>query len=602
MRVEVLSLRLLRTYGLFFYRLVGRRMIALVVLMTVMSYAEGFGISLFFPLFAGSGGGPAADSPMRFVFRLLHLESTPRAVLPVIVGVFTAKGVLFFITVTYQYFLASQIARKLRGRLIAALGAADYLYITRTTSGFHANILTNEVNRAEQAFVNFARALPSAINVGVFFLIVLLLDWQLTASCVVMGLLLVVALRFPGRIVREYSAKTTQENGLLATLLIQCVQGFKYLRATASFDRFKRRIDGSAAQLAHLEYRSGAATALLFSVSQPLMVVFIAAVLYFRLGSNNVASASLFLVLIYLFRIMSELFTLQTNWQAFCSYSGGVDVTSRVADELAAAREASGTTPYPGFHESLSSTQVSFAYGDGPPVLEDVTLTVPKNGSVAFVGESGAGKSTLVDLLIGVLRPTRGQVRVDGVDLTELALEDFRGRVGYVPQDPVLFDDTIENNISLWTDAPRERVRDAAERAHCLRFIEEAPGGFGARVGERAIQLSGGQKQRLAIARELFRQPEILVLDEATSALDSESERAIQRSIDELKGQITLVIIAHRLSTVRNCDHIYVLDRGHIIEEGKYDELLARPGSRFRAMCELQNLLPRQSTSSTNVP
>jgi subfamily B ATP-binding cassette protein MsbA len=163
----------------------------------------------------------------------------------------------------------------------------------------------------------------------------------------------------------------------------------------------------------------------------------------------------------------------------------------------------------------------------------------------------------------------------------------------------MLFDDTVANNIALWQEGvDRERVVAAARRAHCAEFIEALPAQYEAQVGDRGALLSGGQRQRLAIARELLKQPEILVLDEATSALDSESESAIQRSIDELKGQMTIVIIAHRLSTIRGVDRIYVLHEGRIVESGTYDELWRAEGSRFRRMCELQQLGDDQAETS----
>jgi len=157
----------------------------------------------------------------------------------------------------------------------------------------------------------------------------------------------------------------------------------------------------------------------------------------------------------------------------------------------------------------------------------------------------------------------------------------------------VLFDDTVAANIALWSDSyTPDQIRDAAERARCLEFIERMPQQFETPVGDRGVKLSGGQRQRLAIARELVRSPDLLVLDEATSALDSESELAIQQSIDQLKGKVTIIIIAHRLSTIRGADRVYVLSEGKIVEDGGFDELASRPGGTFRRMCELQELAP----------
>jgi subfamily B ATP-binding cassette protein MsbA len=193
--------------------------------------------------------------------------------------------------------------------------------------------------------------------------------------------------------------------------------------------------------------------------------------------------------------------------------------------------------------------------------------------------------------MMGTLKASSGTVAMDGTRIDDLDLATLRQRIGYVPQDATLFDDTVAANIALWSDAyTHDQLRAAAERARCLEFIDRMPHGFETPIGDRGVKLSGGQRQRIAIARELLRDPDILVLDEATSALDSESELAIQQSIDHLKGRMTIVIIAHRLSTIRGADRVHVLSDGKIVEHGAFDELAARPGGKFRRMCELQEV------------
>ncbi|HYW34936.1 MAG TPA: ATP-binding cassette domain-containing protein, partial [Balneolaceae bacterium] len=228
--------------------------------------------------------------------------------------------------------------------------------------------------------------------------------------------------------------------------------------------------------------------------------------------------------------------------------------------------------------------------------IKNIDLTIPARSTVAFVGESGAGKSTLVDTLNLLLKPQKGRIRIDGTDSREVELHSWRRQIGYVSQETVVFDDTVANNISLWTgDYAKDKmfrgqVRDAAKKAHAHNFIMDLPGGYQTRVGDRGVRLSGGQRQRLFIARELFKRPNLLILDEATSALDTESERYIQESIDALKGEITVVIIAHRLSTIKNVDLVFVLDDGRLLEGGSYRALSMQRKSRFREMVEMQSL------------
>jgi len=231
---------------------------------------------------------------------------------------------------------------------------------------------------------------------------------------------------------------------------------------------------------------------------------------------------------------------------------------------------------------------VGFRYGDGDPVLGGISLTIPKGKVVALVGPSGAGKTTLADLLPRFHDPTEGRILLDGVPLTRLKRRSLRALMGVVSQDTVLLNNTVFANIAYGSpDATRERVEAAAEAANAAGFIRQLPQGFDTVLGERGTRLSGGQRQRIAIARALLRDPPILILDEATSALDTESERLVQQAIDRLMQDRTVLVIAHRLATVRDADEIVVLDEGRIVQLGTHDELY-RAGGLYRRLHDLQ--------------
>lgn len=585
-------------YFRYFRSYAGPRVYLLIVLAALSGWAEGIGIALLFPLFTrGSpGGDDFVSHALAATFGLLHIPMTPLAALPAIVVLFCLKGVLNFLTTNLQFYLSAQTTRRLRDRTVRALGEADFRYILSTNSGSLTNLLVNEVPRATSGFLYLSRVWVPLINILVFFAIILTLDWQLTMLVSVMGLMVLLVMRIPSRLGKGYSTTLTVESGVLASLLIQCVQAFKFLKTTAGFDRFRPRIERSTGTLAHAEHRSGTVLGVTSSVTQPLMVLFLAGILYYRLAVRKDDLAPLFVLLMYLFRIMGEVFLLQTSWQIFISLTGSVDLVWKALPNIEAHKEPVGKERLGKVGQGLSCAGVSFSYAaDSPPVLCDVSLTIARHSTVAFVGESGSGKTTLVDLLTGTLPASSGIVAIDGVDLRHVDLDSLRERIGYVPQDCPVFEDTFANNISMWTAAPgdavaRARIREAAARAQCLDFIEAMPGGFDAPIGERGVTLSGGQRQRLAIARELFKSPEILVLDEATSALDSESEIALQKSIDALKGQMTILIVAHRLSTIRNCDRVFVLGNGKLLEEGVPEALVNRPDSAFRRLWELQRL------------
>jgi ATP-binding cassette subfamily B protein len=217
--------------------------------------------------------------------------------------------------------------------------------------------------------------------------------------------------------------------------------------------------------------------------------------------------------------------------------------------------------------------------GSDDDALHDVTLTIPAGETVAFVGSSGSGKSTLLNLVLGFIRPTSGRVLVDGADAQELDLRTVRRHVSVVPQESVLFEGTIRENVAYGLpDAPDDVVRAALRDANALDFVEAQPKGWDTVVGERGARLSGGQRQRIAIARALVRDPRILLLDEATSALDTESELLVKEALGRLMRGRTTLVVAHRLSTIRQADRIVVLEHGRIVEQGTHDQLVARGG------------------------
>ncbi|MDO5442453.1 MAG: ATP-binding cassette domain-containing protein, partial [Bacteroidia bacterium] len=244
-----------------------------------------------------------------------------------------------------------------------------------------------------------------------------------------------------------------------------------------------------------------------------------------------------------------------------------------------------------GFNEGISFRNVSFRYEDGTKeVLDDVSLDIPKGRTVAIVGASGAGKSTLVDLIPRFYDIEEGTITVDGKNIKNLRIKDLRSLIGNVNQDPILFNDTVFNNIAFGVEgATMEQVMEAARIANAHDFIMEKEDGYNTNIGDRGCKLSGGQRQRISIARAILKNPPILILDEATAALDTESERIVQEALERLMSSRTTIAIAHRLSTIKGADEIIVMDEGRIVERGKHDDLIARNGY-YKKLNDMQAL------------
>ncbi len=273
---------------------------------------------------------------------------------------------------------------------------------------------------------------------------------------------------------------------------------------------------------------------------------------------------------------------IQVLFQAFTLW-GGAEAS---IDRIGAVLDTPSTTPDPVVaavplpaQTEIVFDRVTFAYEPGRPVLRDLSLVIPRGQRLALVGPSGAGKSTLAQLLLRLYDPQSGSVRLSGVDLRQFAASDLRKQFGVVPQDPFIFRTTVRDNVRVArSDATDEAIQRACELANAWEFIARLPGGLDSRVGEGGSSLSGGQRQRLAIARALLADPQCFIFDEATSALDTLSEQLIQDAFEKNLGGRTVIFIAHRLATVKNCDRILVIADGRVTQDGRYDALVAQPG------------------------
>jgi ATP-binding cassette subfamily C protein len=301
-----------------------------------------------------------------------------------------------------------------------------------------------------------------------------------------------------------------------------------------------------------------------------------------------------FLLLLFLFNRMIPLFSsIQANYQQYLNALPAFEKVMEIQTRCEAAAESKGDLSGEGdLRGEVRLEGVSFAYIEGEhQVISDLDLTVRVGQTTAIVGPSGAGKSTIADLVTALIVPDRGRVLVDDTPLRRERVRSWRNRIGYVEQDTFLFNDTVRANL-LWAhpEASEEKIWEALRLAAAERFVSELPNGLETVLGDRGVRLSGGERQRLALARALLREPSLLILDEATSSLDSENEKRIQRAIEGLHGSITILIITHRLSTIRGADVIHVLEGGRLVESGSWGALLAKEGGRFGALAKAQGI------------
>ncbi|RJQ35934.1 ABC transporter ATP-binding protein [Candidatus Parcubacteria bacterium] len=311
---------------------------------------------------------------------------------------------------------------------------------------------------------------------------------------------------------------------------------------------------------------------------------------YFLVRSGQLTPGGLVAFNAYTAIVFRPLTIIANNWDVVQNGLAAIDRAEKIIEKPAEPYMPANAVILPELKGAVEFRGVSFAYGPRrKAVIENISFQIPAGTSVALVGESGVGKSTLVDLISGFYAPTKGKVLLDGHDVRRLDLGFLRSQIAVVPQELLLFNDTVRHNIRYGSFGRSDAaVAQAAEQAHAAEFIRSFPRGFKQLVGERGVKLSVGQKQRLAIARAILRDPKILILDEPTSALDARSEAAIQESLNELMKDRTTFVIAHRLSTVRKANLILVLAKGEIVEQGTHAELIQKPDGVYRRLYELQ--------------
>lgn len=383
-------------------------------------------------------------------------------------------------------------------------------------------------------------------------------------------------------------------NGHMTGIGIKVADIFGYLkfyRVTGRTRAAREDAEKIFAEYANAHYRSQIFSPVMRGLMDSAAVIFIGSFLYWRivLSGDSVATALIFLAIFY--RLAPKIASMQDSFFQAQSYLSWYERWHKLIEVARTHRQQPSGTSAPTFADGLLLDKLWFAFEREQPILQDISLQVCAGDCIAIVGTSGGGKSTLLDLVTGLLTPTGGRLLLGGQPLESFDREAWCAHLGYVPQECPIFHTSVLANIA-WGDPQPDPARalDCARRAHALEFIEALPEGMDTVIGERGARLSGGQRQRLGIARALYRDAWLLILDEATSALDGASEEIVQQALAEMKGSVAMLVVAHRLKTVRMADRIIVLDSGRIAEEGTWDELVQRRG-KFSDMLAQQGMV-----------
>ncbi|MCH8535835.1 MAG: ABC transporter ATP-binding protein/permease [Flavobacteriaceae bacterium] len=585
------------TYFKFYWKYLKWRMLVILLFSFLMGLLDGLGLTMFIPLFELATNDGGAVSPeklgdMKFVVEWIEaagIDLTINKVLVFMLLLFSLKGLLVFAESTYKLKVRLNFVRKLRFDHFDDLDALEYKHFTTSDSGRIQNTLSGEVGAIVNSFTHYFGTLKNLILLCSYIGLALVSNFQFSIFIILGAIITNGIYSYFYKKTKQLSREKTKVTHGFQGLLIQFVQHFKYLKATNNSKKYKQKLKDIIEDAIKIDFTKGILSGILSGIREPMTIAIIVLAIYVQLNFFSAPFGSILLSLLFFYRSLNYLVSVQNSWNQFLGVTGSMENTEAFKEEMILNKEQKGELQPILTELSLSIKEVDFYYGS-EQILNQINLDIPNRSTVALVGESGSGKTTLVNMIAGLLKPDQGCIQIGNYSLNDIDLNYYRSKIGYITQEPAIFNDTLFNNVTFWDEPSAEnleRFNEALKKAALYDFVQTLKNRHEVKLGDNGVTLSGGQKQRVSIARELYRDIEILILDEATSALDSQTEHEIQTNIDSLKGQFTTIIIAHRLSTVKNADQIVLMDQGKVLDVAPLEEL-ALKNKKFKQMLDLQ--------------
>lgn len=483
------------------------------------------------------------------------------------------------------------LADRLRKRIFEQLQAFPLSYFTEARCGELVNTITTEIERLKNIFGGTSFVFTRALVLTVYFISMFSISWQLSILSMMIFGLLAVGISTLNRKVRETSFGVSEANGKLNSRSLEFINGIQTVHASATHEFERERFYQISRELLDSSITVVRAWAVVKPIAESIGITVLISLIIISFSLFTLPVASLLTFFFILIKVVPALQDVNGTLALISTLSGSMENIKELLRTDNKTYFQNGNVPFTGLKRSIDLVSVDFSYDSRSPVLQNISLVIERGKMTALVGQSGSGKTTLAGLISRFHDVTEGQVLIDGVDVRQFDVDSLRRKMAVVSQSTFIFNTSVRENIAYGVfDATEDRIREAARLANALEFIQEMPNGFDTILGDRGARLSGGQQQRIAIARALLRNPEILILDEATSALDSVSESLIQQSLEKLAVGRTVIAIAHRLSTIAKADKVVVLEQGHVVEQGSYQELLQQRGALWEYHCKQHEL------------
>ncbi len=583
-------------YFRFYYSGTGYKLFINFFLCIIVSLLDGMGLAMFMPLFQAVGDNAADEKHsmgqlhyLTDVIQSWGFQLNINTVLLILVILFLMKGVIKFLQLNYQVNLRHRFLKRLRLSLVDQLQELSYKGFLQLNAGKIQNILTTEMQRLFQGMNFYFNAAQAVVILLTYIALAFLADYQF-AILVAAGA--AISNFFYRRIyiaTKKASMDLSRKGNKFNGFLIQAVHHFKYLKSTNYFSTYSKKLKQVIKETEALNKKIGFYNSIGMSLKEPSIIIIVVLVIKLQLSVMGAGISSILLSLLLFYRALSFLMLVQNNWQGFVSNIGAMQAIGDLSQSMLTMREKEESALFQTLRRELHIKNAVFSY-DRHKVFDGIDIKIPKNQTIAIVGESGSGKTTLANMITGLIQTDKGEVLADGVSIQQYNMNSYRNKIGYISQESVIFNDTIFNNITFWAEPTSENKRhfwNVIELALLDRFIKLQPEKELTTLGDNGMLISGGQKQRISIARELYKNAEILILDEATSSLDSETEKMIQENIEKLHDNYTMIIIAHRLSTIKNVDIIYLLEKGKISASGNFGKMI-ESSEKFKRMVMLQ--------------